>query len=553
MGWWDRPQTVTDLLCPMYPEIADIVAWARDGAGKVNGDLPLIMCEYSHAMGNSNGTLGEYWDAIEANHGLQGGFIWEFWDHGLRQTMPDGTTRYAYGGDFGDPTDAYSFCLDGVVWPDRTPKPALEEHRFLASPVRVEARGASGARTGRLRITNRQDFTDLTDLRAEWALLVDGVTVAHGRTRLPAVAPGASAPWDLPFTSPGLEPGQEAVLDLRFRTVRASAWAERGFEVARLQVPIARRTTRPVRASRGRVTRDGRTLRAGALEATFEGGGAGLTALRLDGRDLIVEGPRLSLFRAPTDNDGVRPMEGMPTPAGRWRRWGLDALTLTEAGVRIREEDGTAQVRHTVRWLGADGLEFAHKRRFVLTADGRLAVHEELRVPERCDDLPRVGVALLLPGAFDHLQWYGRGPHESYPDRARGAGLGRYRSTVAEQYVPYVRPQEHGHHTDTRWATLTDGVRGLLVTAAQPFGFSALGHSVAALDAAEHDVDLVPDGFVHLHVDAHMRGLGTASCGPDTLPQYLVRGRRFTWSWSLAAFDARRDDPAVLARRLRAT
>ena len=203
----------------LYPEIADIVEWARTGASKVNGDLPLIMCEYSHAMGNSNGTLAEYWDAIESHHGLQGGFIWEFWDHGLRQTLPDGTTRYAYGGDFGDPTDAFSFCLDGVVWPDRTPKPALEEHKHLAAPVRVEARGANGARSGRLRITNRRDFTDLGDLRAEWAVLADGRRVAGGRAPLPEVAPGATVPWDLPLEVPRDATG-ELILDLRFRTAR---------------------------------------------------------------------------------------------------------------------------------------------------------------------------------------------------------------------------------------------------------------------------------------------------------------------------------------------
>ena len=158
---------------------------------------------------------------------------------------------------------------------------------------------------------------------------------------------------------------------------------------------------------------------------------------------------------------------------------------------------------------------------------------------ERCDDLPRVGVSLVLPGAFDRIEWYGRGPHESYPDRARGAALGRYTSTVAEQYVPYVRPQEHGHHTDTRWVAISDGRRGLLVTAPTPFGFSVLDHSVAAIDAAEHDVDLVRDDATHLHLDAHMRGLGTASCGPDTLPQYLVRGRRFRWTWSVTPFRGR--------------
>ncbi|MFM7061775.1 MAG: glycoside hydrolase family 2 TIM barrel-domain containing protein [Actinomycetes bacterium] len=538
MGWWDRPQTVTDLVCPMYPEIADIVDWARTGASKGNGDLPLIMCEYSHAMGNSNGTLGEYWDAIESNHGLQGGFIWEFWDHGLRQTLPDGTTRYAYGGDFGDPTDAYSFCLDGVVWPDRTPKPALEEHKHLAAPVRIEARGTDGARRGRLRLTNRRDFTDLGDLRAEWAVLADGRRVAGGRATLPDAAPGATVPWDLPVEIPRNASG-ELLLSVRFRTARATDWCERGFEVAHLQLPIGLRPAPCVARSVDlTVSHEGVEWSNGVV-SRFGGGPVGLTDLEIDGVALLEAGPVLSLFRAPTDNDGIRPMAGMPTPAGRWRRWGLDALESEVISTRARMRAGAPVVDLVVHFHGLDGLVFEHRRRVTITPEGGITFAESLEVPERCDDLPRVGTALVLPGSFDRVEWYGRGPHESYPDRARGARLGRFTSTVAEQYVPYVRPQEHGHHTDTRWVSVSDGHRGLLVTAPAPFGFSALDHSVAALDAAEHDVDLVAEPVTHLHVDARMRGLGTASCGPDTLPQYLVRGRRFRWAWSLRPFRGR--------------
>lgn len=552
MGWWDRPQRATDLLCPMYPEIAEIVAWSKSAAASVNGDLPLIMCEYSHAMGNSNGTLGEYWDAIEENHGLQGGFIWEFWDHGLRQTLSDGSERWAYGGDFGDEPNSGSFCIDGVVWPDRTPKPAMYEHKALASPVVVEASGATGARRGALRITNKQDFTDLKWLRCEYEILVDGVAVARGKAPLPEVAPGESAAWSIPYEIPAAAKGAEVVLNLAFKTARKTNWAESGFTVAQLQVPIGVATGRASNSmtATNAVEMSGETVSAGAIQATFGGGGSGLTALSLNGVDLIESGPALSLFRAPTDNDEIRPMRGMPTPAARWRRWGIDSLVAHPGRMQLRRAGDGVTARQSIEWIGNDGVAFLHKRRFEFESSGLLRVHEDLSVPERCNDLPRVGVRLSLPSNFDQLEWYGVGPHETYPDRARGAAIGRYSSQVAEQYVRYIRPQEHGHHTQTRWCAVSNGRYGLLISASERFGFSASNYSIAQLDKAQHDVDLIAEDAIYLNIDAKHRGLGTASCGPDTLEKYLVRSRRFKWSWSISAFDSKLDDPADIARRL---
>ena len=177
---WTSDQRVSDLTCPMYPEIGAIVEHARSGLQR----HPLILCEYSHAMGNSNGTLAEYWDAIESNPGLQGGFIWEWWDHGLVQAMPDGTTRWAYGGDFGETPHDGNFVADGLNWPDRRPKPAMWEARALNAPIAIERDGDG------LRVTNRQSFTDLGWLRASWELTVDGDRIAGGRPRAPEDRPG---------------------------------------------------------------------------------------------------------------------------------------------------------------------------------------------------------------------------------------------------------------------------------------------------------------------------------------------------------------------------
>ena len=233
---WSSAETASDLLCPMYPPIASLVAHARSGAQR----HPLVMCEFSHAMGNSNGTLAEYWDAIESTPGLQGGFIWEWRDHGLEQRLPDGTIRHAYGGDFGDMPNDGVFCIDGITFPDRSPKPAIFEHMFLASPVRAasDAAAIAAAREGRVTLENRGEFRDTGWLRAAWEVSVDGEAAASGDLPLPAIAPGATAEVAIPgFRLPDAD-GGERWLTLRFLTAEAADWAEAGHEIGWAQVPL---------------------------------------------------------------------------------------------------------------------------------------------------------------------------------------------------------------------------------------------------------------------------------------------------------------------------
>jgi beta-galactosidase len=533
MGDWAQPQTVTDVLCPMYPQISDIESWARHSDAP---DMPLIMCEYSHAMGNSNGCLAEYWDAIETLPGLQGGFVWEWWDHGLLQELPDGTKRSAYGGDFGDVPNDANFCIDGLVWPDRTPKPALEEHKYLACPVDVALeRGA------RVRVTNRQWFSDVSWLRATWETVVDGAVVAHGRLPLPRLAPRASAAVDVPrFRRPSLRAGQEAFLTVRFVTARDLPWASQGFEVGWRQLALgskpARRTaTRRAPAATIDRAVDHVALVEGALEAVVHRSSGRLTALRHDGNEVLLDGPRLTLWRAPTDNDGIKALGGQELkPYGLWRTWGLDDLETNTTGTTVRRVDDAIVVsaRHTLHGTVADAV-VQHRQRMTLR-DGVIAFDEDVHVPAAYNDLPRIGVLFDLVPGFEQLTWYGRGPHESYPDRRRGAALARHDSTVTEQYVPYVVPQEHGGHTDTRWFELRDAAGlAVRVTSSTPFHFSASHFSAEDLTAATHDVELIARPETIVHVDAAHRGLGTLSCGPDTLSQYRVGPGRYRFSWSL--------------------
>ena len=464
----------TDVVCPMYASIDRIVAWAR---ARKDRRRPLILCEYSHAMGNSNGSLADYFDAFRRHHGLQGGFVWDWIDQGLVQTLADGRETWAYGGDFGDLPNDRNFNINGLVFPDRTPHPALYELKHCAQAVRVEVR--SWAR-GRIRVHNEHDFVDLGGLRGRYAWSVDGREVARGRLPRLRTPAGASDDLTLPGRTPRAAPGEELRLTVRFETAHASAWAPAGHEVAWTQLEAPRKPAsqraaraRPTRPSgrRAELVEDGEQLRVSAADvvATFDASAGRWTGLAADGRALLAEGPRLQLWRAPVDNDGIK---AFPVPSrhlARWRQQGLEdpAPACTRFDARVRRS-GVAVVdaQHTA--LG--GL--VHTQRIEIASDGRIAWTQRFEVPEALDDLPRLGVRLRLAPAFQHLRWYGRGPHESYWDRHRGAAFGLWSSTVAEEYVPYVVPQEHGLHHDTRWLSLLDEAgHGLVVRGGAPFAF----------------------------------------------------------------------------------
>jgi beta-galactosidase len=486
----------------MYPPISAIVGHARSGLQR----HPLIMCEFSHAMGNSNGTLAEYWDAIEATPGLQGGFIWEWWDHGLVQDLPDGTHRWAYGGDFGDTPNDGNFVADGMNWPDRRPKPAMWEHKRLAAPVGLAGTPVN-LRAGRIELTNRQDFTDLAWLRAGYELAAGAERLCGADFDLPALGPGERAQLDLPgWVTP--THGEEAWLTVRLRTAEALAWAPAAFEVATLQLPVA------------------------GVPPSLDGAGTarGDSPPNLDAEGrlrhpLLASSPILSLWRAPTDNDRIGGMAEM------WQSVGLDRLERRL--VSIDRDGATATVRAEIRT--GTGIPVPHEVRYTTLVAGVVLVEESVVIPEQLVDLARVGTMLEIVAGLEELEWFGSGPHETYPDRKRGGLIGRWRSTVAEQYVPYIRPQENGGHADVRWLRLSDGAsRSVRIALDRPGQVSATHFRDADLSTATHDVELAPRAETIIHLDAAHRGLGTASCGPDTLPEYLVGPGSYRWRWTLA-------------------
>jgi beta-galactosidase len=538
----DHP--ASDIVCPMYPSIAELAEFAR----RYRGDKPLIMCEYSHAMGNSNGSLKDYWDLIESTPGLQGGFIWDWVDQGIERSNARGEVYWAYGGDFGDEPNDVDFCCNGLVWPDRTPHPGIWEHHRIAAPLR--AARVRDAR--RIAITNRQDFCDSRGYRAELLWLAGGEIVTRTRLRLPTIAPGATRTLALP-RAPDAR-GRELVARIVFELARDTAWASRGHQVGWdewVEARARRRRARlsgaaPVLHEAGTVV----TVGSGALEARFDARTGNLRRLAVDGRSVLRGAPTLALWRAPTDNDGIKLAEQPNGVLRRWLEWNLPKVRgRTVATRRVARRDRAAIVRTVEHRLRGVSAPVRQDERVVVARDGWLRFEERVVVPRGVDDLPRLGLEFRLDDAFERIAYYGRGPEENYSDRKSGYPLGRFAGAIDDEFVPYVVPQEHGNHTETRWLALESARVGLVLVPDAPLEFSVGRYGADALFAARHPGDLTREDVVHLHVNARNRGLGTGSCGPDTLPQYRIGAGTYAFGIWMRAYRPG-DDPARLAERL---
>ncbi len=520
---WSGGHMATDIVCPMYPSVEEIEEWATT----THDSRPLILCEFSHAMGNAGG-LSDYYAAFERHGALQGGFIWEWLDHGIRQVDAHGRRYWAYGGDFGDiPNDA-NFCADGLVWPDRTPHPGLHELKFLAQPVSVESKGG-----GRFRIHNRRDFVDLSDLRGVWELTIDGSVVRRGTLPVLRVPPQGTLDVrvDIGSDAPG-----ERLLTFRFFLRRATEWAPQGHEVAWQQLALASRRVRStdlLERARPAETRGKIVLEAGGTRAVVDSATGELRELRhAEERNVLRAGPALQLWRAATDNDGLRLLPERSTGVlGRWLELGLDRIERRVESVR--PVPGGVDVLETLS--GRERLDdIVHRHRYRMLDSGGLLVEHDVAIGPDLRDLPRIGVVLALAPGLERLEWFGRGPWDDYQDRCASTVVGRFRSTVRDQYVPYILPQEHGHHSQARWLTLTNTSGfGLDVRGRPTIGFTASHFTADDLYAARHTSDLEPRREVVLSLDHAQRGLGTAACGPDTAPRYRLTEAAYRFSYVL--------------------
>jgi beta-galactosidase len=536
-----------DMISRMYAKIPELVRLATDPID----NRPVILCEYSHAMGNSVGNLKEYWDAIRSHNRLIGAFIWDWCDQGLRKVSADGRQFWAYGGDYGDfPTNG-NFCCNGLVQPDRTPNPHIFEVKKIYQRIWV---APIDLLTGRFSVRNDYSFTDLDFVKTSWELTCDGAVIQKGTLPKLAVQPRQQHEIVVPFEKPSPRAGAEYWLTITFSLDGYTLWADDGHVVAWDQFQIPFETPPPltvgldimpalgVEESSRTITVRGRDFEIGIGRSS-----GAIESFVAWGKQLINPGGELTpnFWRAPTDNDIGN---NMPKRLGVWRQAGADRKIQTVAVEQIAPQ----LVRVTAQATLPGVKDSPYRTTYTIYGTGDVVVEGALEPASDLPDLPRFGMQMTLPGEFDTMTWFGRGPHESYWDRKTGAAVGMYYGPVSRQIHLYVRPQETGNKTDVRWVTLTnkDGV-GLLATSqgGSLLNASAWPCTLQDIEDAKHIHELPTRDFVTLNLDYQQMGVGgDDSWGAPVHKEYTLPAKPYSYRFRLRPYSRSMGDVRYFAR-----
>jgi len=523
-----------DVYSRMYPH----VDWISDEfLTDPNEDRPLILCEYSHAMGNGPGDLEDYWQLFYRHPRLAGGFVWEWTDHSVKTRTADGTEYYAYGGDFGDMPNDGNFCVDGLVYPDRRPHTGLLELKNVIRPVRAAAVDLAA---GKVQLTNLYDFLTLSHLSVHWTVEKDGASVGSGELRDLDIPAHGSGTVIIPCSDkvPARSSGRY-LLTLSYVLLSDTPWAKAGHEVGfdQFELPVEKVRTQPVLNSGNRPlvrTRSAgsTTIHGQDFSCTFDTERGTFTSLSFRGRELFSAAPRFTVWRAPTDNDRNVQHE--------WMAEGYDRLDMHTYEVKEEDAaDGTVIFRVAYSLGG-------YIRRPVLRGEAVWTVHPSgdivlatrVVVREGLPFLPRFGLRLTLPEGSESVDYFGFGPHESYVDKRRSTRKSRYRTTVDAMHEEYLKPQENGSHYATEWASVANRMgEGLLFIGMEDFSFNASHYTPEDIASSAHPHELAPKKRTEtiVHLDQSMSGMGSNSCGPELLPAYRLSAQTIDFSVRIRA------------------
>lgn len=528
---YERNNDIVDIGSNQYPSIP----WVRECVkGKADIKYPFHISEYAHSMGNAGGGLKDYWEAMESTNHFIGGAIWDWVDQALDNYTEGGVKYWAYGGDFGDRPNDGMFCMNGIMFPDLTPKPEYAEVKKVYQnvgviPVDVEK--------GVFEVFNKNYFTSLDDYEIVWELIRDGVPVANGVLDAASVRPRESMTVTLPYSIDSFDSDSEYFLNVRFVLAESRPWAEKGYVQMEEQLLVKAGAPYALKVGSGSNVK----VRQMADVTMVDGDGFALEiddatgiirSLAYDGKTVVADGdgPRLDAFRAPVDNDIMYYRD--------WFANGLHDLRHKASDRQIlKEADGSVTVSYTVTSQALDStladnatsghyklikgtpmtdddFRFTTLQSYRIYPDGKIEVSGDVSSNMPDVRLPRIGYAMRLPKEYSGYAYYGRGPGNNFRDRRSGSHVGIYRSTVEDQFVPFPKPQSMSGREDVRWAELTDAEGyGIRIEGLDTLSVSALPWSEIELLLAPHPHELSESTGTHVHVDARTLGLGGASCG----------------------------------------
>lgn len=545
----------TDIFCPMYSSPASIEKYAQ------NPEMtrPLILCEYAHAMGNSLGNFQEYWDVIMKYPILQGGCIWDWVDQGFAAKAADGRKYWTYGGDYGEngtPSDG-DFCINGIVYPDRSVKPQTEEMGKVYQNIRfLDFDRVAFV----VKIRNDFSFTSLDKYDFHYIVRKHGKEIYRGRIRDVNAKPGQTVTSHFLNGIPVVNSTTGDVRIEFYATVRdPEPFLPAGTVIAREQTYVYTfyKEPAPQQAFASPEENDTQLIFSGPdFKATFDKKSGLLTSYLYKKQEFIEngQGPRPFFWRAPTDND-----YGAKLPI-RLKAWKEASYQEPKAeSFELSKEKDAARVKVTYRFPQVEArwdVIYKVYENGIIKVDNRF-VAENAQTPM----IPRVGLRMQLPGAFSTLTYYGRGPEENYRDRRTSQFINEYTTSIKDLYEPYVRPQENNHRTDIYWCALTDKSRdGLLFIADRTFELNASNYPLETLDSGDsiengaprtektnhrHLTDPQPENLVDFFIDYRMMGVGgDNSWGAIAHEPYLIRpGKKnaIEYGFTIVPFDKKTD------------
>ncbi len=516
---------VSDVESWMYPSIDKCKEILKS---KKRGKKPFYLCEYCHAMGNGPGDLRDYWELIEADDKFVGGCIWEYTDHSVAVPDGKGGYKYTYGGDFNDFPNDKNFCVDGLVYPDRTPHTGFTEAKIAYQPFFAFYNG-----DGSVKIKSRLFFDGLDDIGFKWNIKSDGELIAEGEISGLMIMPRESNDFKL-FNPADFSFKGETYLTLKFITKTNKPWAEAGYECGMKQFKLDSAPKAEAEIALGEVVtfEDDRYIKIAAGKNTFlfDKPYGALKEIKCDGVDLITKPLEISLWRAPLDND-------VPY-LSQWDEIGMCRLTQKTYSAKLTKNDASKAVITAEIALGSYRYDpvFRGTMTYTFLPDGAVLVNVSGKANDGIEVLPRIGLQLTMPEGFESFSYFGYGPHESYVDKNLSTYVDKFETTVTDNFEHYVRPQENSSHYGTKWANVknADGV-GICCTPNDFDSFSVNAQHFTAnmLREANHDYELEPLKETVLNLDFKHLSCGSASCGPISLDKYRLLDKTFDFTFRL--------------------